>query len=86
MTEEIDRSYESRRSAPGWMIAAVAVLGVVALVGLVMAHNASTQAQEIQQSLETKVKAVQADFASQVATSSSIRHRPTRPTPGCRAT
>jgi hypothetical protein len=68
MTEEIDRSYESRRSAPGWMIAAVAVLGVVALVGLVVAHNASTQAQEIQQSFDTKVKGLQADFASQVAT------------------
>ncbi len=68
MTEEIDRSYESRRSAPGWMIAAVAVLGVVALVGLVVAHNASTQAQEIQQSFDTKVKGLQADFSSQVAT------------------
>src|SRR5258708_21380746 len=68
MTEEIDRSYESRRSAPGWMIAAVAVLGGVALVGLVVAHNASTQAQEIQQSFDTKVKGLQADFASQVAT------------------
>jgi hypothetical protein len=50
------------------MIAAVAVLGVVALVGLVVAHNASTQAQEIQQSFDTKVKGLQADFASQVAT------------------
>ncbi len=68
MTEETDRSYESRRSAPGWMIAAVAVLGVVALVGLVVAHNASTQAQEIQQSFDTKVKGLQADFSSQVAT------------------
>src|SRR5258706_4616231 len=67
MTEEIDRSYESRRSAPGWMIAAVAVLGVVALVGLVVAHNASTQAQEIQQSFDTKVKGLQADFSSQAA-------------------
>src|SRR5258708_11278958 len=65
MTEE---TYESRRSAPGWMIAAVAVLGVVALVGLVVAHNASTQAQEIQQSFDTKVKGLQADFSSQVAT------------------
>jgi hypothetical protein len=68
MTEEIDRSYETRRSSPGWMIAAVAVLGVVALVGLVVAHNASTQAQEIQQSFENKVKGLQADFATQVAT------------------
>ena len=68
MTEEIDRSLESRRGTPGWMIAAVAVLGVVALVGLVMARNASTQGQEIQQSFDNKVKALQTDFASQVAT------------------
>ena len=68
MTEEIDRSLESRRGTPGWLIAAVAVLGVVALVGLVMARNASTQGQEIQQSFDNKVKALQTDFASQVAT------------------
>ena len=68
MTEEIDRSLESRRGTPGWLIAAVAVLGVVALVGLVMARNASTQGQEIQQSFDSKVKALQTDFASQVAT------------------
>ena len=67
MTEEIDR-IETRRAAPGWLIAAVAVLGVVALVGLIMAHNASTQAQEIQQSMENRVKAMQADFGSQVTT------------------
>jgi hypothetical protein len=68
MADEFDRSADSRRGTPGWMFAAVAVLGVVALVGLVLAHNASTQAQEIQQSLENKVKALQTDFASQVAT------------------
>ena len=68
MTDEIDRSYDSRRGPAGWLLAAVAVLGVVALVGLVLAHNASTQGQEIQQSLENRVKAVQADFTSQVAT------------------
>jgi len=50
------------------MYAAVAVLGVVALVGLVLAHNASTQAQEIQQTLENKVKALQTDFTNQIAT------------------
>jgi hypothetical protein len=50
------------------MFAAVAVLGVVALVGLVLAHNASTQAQEIQQALENKVKALQTDFTNQIAT------------------
>jgi hypothetical protein len=49
------------------MFAAVAVLGVVALVGLVLAHNASTQAQEVQQTLENRVKAVQADFTTQLA-------------------
>ena len=68
MSDEIDRSYESRPGTPGWMIAAVAVLGVVALVGVVLAHNASTQSQEIQQSFENRVKGLQADFATQVAT------------------
>jgi hypothetical protein len=67
MTEGIDHSYEGRHGAPGWVIAAMAVLGVVALVGLVLAHNASTQGQEIQQSLETKVKTLQQDFANQVS-------------------
>jgi hypothetical protein len=67
MTEGIDHSSEGRHSVPGWVIAAFAVLGVVALVGLVLAHNASTQGQEIQQSLENKVKTVQQDFTSQVA-------------------
>jgi hypothetical protein len=67
MTEEIDRSSEERRGTPGWVFAAVAVLGVVALVGLVMAHNASTQGQEIQQSMENRVKAVQQDFTNQIA-------------------
>jgi hypothetical protein len=66
MTEVIERS--DRQGTPGWMFAAVAVLGVVALVGLVLAHNASTQGQEIQQSLENKVKALQTDFSNQVAT------------------
>ena len=67
MTEGIDRSSEEHRGTQGWIFAAVAVLGVVALVGLVMAHNASTQGQEIQQSMENKVKAVQQDFSSQIA-------------------
>ena len=49
------------------MFAAVAVLGVVALVGLVLAHNASTQNQVIQQSMENKVNAFQMDFTSQIA-------------------
>jgi len=68
MTEGMDHSSDSRQGTPGWMFAAVAVLGVVALVGLVLAHNASTQAQEIQQTLENRVKAVQTDFTTQLAT------------------
>jgi len=67
MSEEIDRSSEGRRGVPAWVLAAVAVLGVVALVALAVAHNASTQGQEIQQTLENKVKAMQQDFTSQVA-------------------
>ena len=67
MEEEIDRSVTSNRSVPGWVIASVAVLGVIALVGLVMAHNASMQAQEAQQNFDNKVKAVQADFTGQIA-------------------
>jgi len=67
MAQEIDRSSEGRRGIPGWMFAGVAVLGVVALVGLGLAHNASTQEQVIQQSMENKVKAVQMDFTSQIA-------------------
>ena len=68
MKDEIDGISDSRRGTPGWMFAAVAVLGVVALVGLVLAHNASTQAQEVQQTLENKVKALQTDFTNQIAT------------------
>jgi regulator of replication initiation timing len=67
MVEDMDRSSSSNRSVPGWVLASVAVLGVVALVGLVLAHNASTQAQEIQQSFDGKVKTIQQDFASQIA-------------------
>ena len=68
MTDGMDHTSDGRQGTPGWMFAAVAVLGVVALVGLVLAHNASTQAQEIQQTLESRVKALQADFTTQVAT------------------
>jgi hypothetical protein len=67
MSEELDRSSDGRRGVPGWVLAAVAVFGVVALVALLAAHNASTQGQEIQQTLENKVKAIQQDFTSQVA-------------------
>jgi uncharacterized membrane-anchored protein YhcB (DUF1043 family) len=66
MAEEYNR-IEGQRGTPGWMFAVVAVLGVVALVGLVLAHNASTQGQEIQQSMENKVKAVQQEFGNQIA-------------------
>jgi hypothetical protein len=68
MSDEMDRSDIGNRGVPGWVIAAVAVLGVVAIVGLVMAHNASTQATEVQQSFDTKVKSLQTDFAGQIAT------------------
>ena len=67
MAEEIDQTTSSNRSVPAWVIAAVAVLGVVALVGLVMAHNASTQAQDAQQSFDSKAKAMQTDFSAQIA-------------------
>ena len=66
MSDEMDTS--SNRSVPGWVIAAVAVLGVVAVVGLVMAHNASTQTTEAQQAFDSKVKAIQTDFTGQIAT------------------
>src|SRR5580704_16738450 len=70
MTDGIDRTSDGRQGTPGWMFAAVAVLGVVALVGLVLAHNASTQAQEIQQTMDNKVKAIQTiqqDLTNQIA-------------------
>jgi hypothetical protein len=68
MSEDMDRSANGNRGVPGWVIAAVAVLGVVALVGLVMAHNASTQTTEVQQAFDTRVKAIQTDFTGQIAT------------------
>src|SRR5262245_23942362 len=58
---------ELRRGVPGWVIAAFAVLGVVALVGLVIGHNASTQAQNFQQTMDGKIKTMQQDFANQLA-------------------
>jgi hypothetical protein len=68
MSEDMDRSANGNRGVPGWVIAAVAVLGVVAVVGLVMAHNASTQTTEVQQAFDTRVKAIQTDFTGQIAT------------------
>ena len=67
MAEEFDRPVSENRSAPAWVIAALAVLGVVAVVGLVMAHNASNDGQTAQQSYDSKLKAVQSDFTSQIA-------------------
>jgi hypothetical protein len=67
MTDEMDRSTGTGRGTPGWVLAAIAVLGVVALVGLVMAHNVSTQTQEAQQAFDTKIKGVQQDFTNQIA-------------------
>jgi nitrogen fixation protein FixH len=67
MTEEVNTSVSENRSVPGWVIAVVAAFGVVAVVGLVMAHNASTQTQEVQQAFDSKVKAIQTDFTGQVA-------------------
>jgi hypothetical protein len=67
MTEELDQTTGGNRSVPGWILATIAVLGVVALVGLVIAHNASTQATEIQQAFDGKVKTVQQDFTTQIA-------------------
>jgi uncharacterized membrane-anchored protein YhcB (DUF1043 family) len=66
MADSIDRM-DGQRGTPGWIMAAVAVLGVVAIVGLVLAHNASTQGQEIQQSVEAKVRTVQQQFTSQIS-------------------
>ncbi|HXC31787.1 MAG TPA: hypothetical protein VNZ56_04890 [Verrucomicrobiae bacterium] len=67
MTDGIDSSANGSRGGQGLLIAAVAVLGVVALVGLVMAHNTSTQITEAQQAFDTKAKAIQTDLTSQIA-------------------
>jgi uncharacterized membrane-anchored protein YhcB (DUF1043 family) len=67
MNDNIDRSVTVNRGVPGWVVAVIAALGVVAVVGLVMAHNASTQASEIQQAFDTRAKSMQTDFAGQIA-------------------
>src|SRR5579872_6957554 len=67
MTDEVIRETEVRRGVPGWVIAAIGVLGVVALVALMVGHNASTQAQEAQQLTDNRVKAMQQDLTSQIA-------------------
>jgi hypothetical protein len=67
MTDMNDNSVTVNRGVPGWVVAIIAALGVVAVVGLVMAHNASMQAQDIQQALEAKAKTMQTDFAGQIS-------------------
>jgi hypothetical protein len=68
MTEDLNRSTDLRQGVPGWVIAAGVVFGMVAISGLVVAHNASTQTTEAQQSADTRVKAMQTDFTGQIAT------------------
>lgn len=67
MTDELDQVSGTRTSTPGWVFAALAILGVVALFALVLGHNASTEAQQVQLSMESKVKSIQQDFTSQIA-------------------
>ncbi len=67
MSEQFEQGSETRPGTPAWVFAALAILGVVALFGLVVGHNASTQAQEVQQTMENKLKTIQADLNSQVA-------------------
>jgi len=67
MTEETNNTVIENRTVPGWVIAVLAAFGVVAVVGLVLAHNASTQTQEVQQAFESKIKAIQTDFTGQMA-------------------
>jgi hypothetical protein len=67
MSDQFEHGSETRPGTPPWVFAALAILGVVALFGLVVGHNASTQAQEVQQTMENKLKTVQADLNSQVA-------------------
>jgi len=67
MNDNIDRNETANRGVPGWVVAVIAALGVVAVVGLVMAHNASTQAQEIQQTFDAKAKTMQADLVGQIS-------------------
>jgi uncharacterized membrane-anchored protein YhcB (DUF1043 family) len=67
MSDQFEQGSETRSGTPAWVFAALAILGVVALFGLVVGHNASTRAQEVQQMMENKLKTVQADLNSQVA-------------------
>ena len=67
MSEQFEHGSETRPGTPPWVFAALAILGVVALFGLVVGHNASTEAQAVQQAMENKFKTMQADLNSQVA-------------------
>jgi len=67
MPEPISQDTDVRRGTPGWLIAAMTVLGMMAVVGLLVAHNASTQAQQIQQNMESNIKAMQQDLATQLS-------------------
>lgn len=64
MAEEVDRSFATK--VPGWVLAVLGIVGVVALAAIVLAHNASTQAEAREQALENKVKMMQQDFTAQV--------------------
>ena len=66
MSDELNQASGARRGIPGWVMATLAVLGVVAILGLVQAHNASTKTQAVQQSMENQVKTLQQDFTSQL--------------------
>jgi hypothetical protein len=66
MSDELNQTSDVRRGIPGWVLATLAVLGVVAILGLVQAHNASTKTQAVQQSMENQVKTLQQDFTSQL--------------------
>ena len=67
MSDQFDHGSETYPGTPAWVFAALAILGVVALFGLVVGHNASTQAQEVQQTMDSKFKTIQADLNSQIA-------------------
>jgi len=68
MTDDLNHSTDLHRGVPAWVIAAGAVFGMVAISGLVVAHNASTQTTEAQQSFDARMKTMQTDFTSQITT------------------
>jgi hypothetical protein len=62
-----DEHFETNRSAPGWVTVAVVVLTVVALGGVGMAYNATTQTQSVQQAMESRIKTIQQDITTQLS-------------------